>query len=154
MDADDKNINGIFLQSANNLMVFKEIPQSYLAGIMQEDRNKELLEKDKLYKFLTEEVIPMLRYSSSQKKTIARHSFGGYFATYSFLKNNALFNSCIAISPAYWPNEKDMLLIMHDKINTVSGHFYLAVGDKRWNEISLRDYIFDARKLWSNSKTT
>ncbi|WP_353096851.1 hypothetical protein [Empedobacter brevis] len=68
MDADDKNINGIFLQSANNLMVFKEIPQSYLAGIMQEDRNKELLEKDKLYKFLTEEVIPMLRYSISQKK--------------------------------------------------------------------------------------
>lgn len=156
MDADDKNINGIFLQSANNLMALNEIPQSYLVGIMQEDRNKELLEKEKLYNFLTEEVIPMLNktYSISQKITIAGHSFGGYFATYSFLKNNALFNSCIAISPAYWPNEKDVLLMMHDKINTVTGHFYLAVGDKRWDEISLRDYIFDARKLWSNSKTT
>ncbi|WP_312554518.1 hypothetical protein [Empedobacter brevis] len=46
-----------------------------------------------------------------------------------------------------------MLLIMHDKINTVSGHFYFAIGDKRWGEISPRDYIFEARKLWSNSKT-
>ncbi|QHC85775.1 hypothetical protein AS589_13785 [Empedobacter brevis] len=59
MDTDDKNINGMFLQSANNLMAFNEIPQSYLVGIMQEDRNKELLKKDKLYKFLIEKIIPM-----------------------------------------------------------------------------------------------
>ncbi len=33
MDADDKTINGIFLQSANNLIAFNEIPQSYLVGM-------------------------------------------------------------------------------------------------------------------------
>ncbi len=156
LDADDRNINGIILQSANNLMAYKEIPNSYLVGIIQEDRNKELVEKDKLLRFITEEVIPLLEknYNISKRLTIAGHSFGAYFATYAFLKYNAVFNSCIAVSPAYWPNKEDVLVLMNEKINTVSGNFYLAVGDKRWDEISLRDYVFKAKNLLSKSKGT
>lgn len=154
MDADDPNINGIMLQSVNNLIGNKEIPQGYFVGIMHEDRNNELVEKEKLYKFITEEVIPFLekQYNISIKVTIAGHSFGAYFATFAFLRNNALFNSCIAISPAYWPNKKDVLLLMDEKINSVSGNFYLAIGDRRWDEISIRDYTIDVQKLLKTSK--
>lgn len=155
-DADDKNITGTLLQAADNLSLYKEIPKSYLVGIIQEDRNNELTEKDKLLEFLKEELIPWLKknYNISEKVTIVGHSFGAYFATYAFLKDNAIFNSCIAISPAYWPNNNDVLVLMDEKtkMNSIQGNFYLAVGDKRWDEISLRKYVFKAQNLLNNSK--
>ncbi|MDQ7960910.1 alpha/beta hydrolase-fold protein [Flavobacterium lindanitolerans] len=154
MDADDQNINGSFLQSANNLIANKEIPQSYLIGIIHKDRNTELLEKDKLLNFLKEELIPLLedKYGKANKITIAGHSFGGYFATYAFLKDNDVFNSCIAISPAYWPNKNDVIELLLEKASLVHGSFYLAVGDKRWDEISLRKNVFKVQKTLRNQK--
>jgi enterochelin esterase-like enzyme len=156
LDADDKNINGIFLQSANTLIACNEMPRSYLVGIIQEDRNNELLEKTRLLEFLTDEVIPLLEknYNISKNITISGHSFGAYFATYAFLKNNAIFKSCIAISPAYWPNKGDVIALMNEKTetNSVSGNFYLSVGDKRWDEISLRNDVFKAQKILSSTK--
>lgn len=85
-DADDRDINGIILQSANNLIASKEMPQSYLVGIMHQDRNTELVEKEKLHRFINEEVFPFLEkeYTIENKVTIAGHSFGAYFATYAF----------------------------------------------------------------------
>lgn len=155
MDADDQNINGLFLQSANNLIANKEIPQSYLIGIIHENRNAELLEKDRLSNFLKEELIPLLEdeYGNANQITIAGHSFGGYFATYAFLKDNDIYNSCIAISPAYWPNKNDVIDLLLEKANLVRGTFYLAVGDKRWDEISLRKNVFKAQDILRNQKS-
>lgn len=156
LDANFRNLNGIFLQSANNLISNNEIPPSYMIGIVQEDRDNELLEKTKLLNFITEELVPLLKkkYNISQNITIAGHSFGAYFATYAFLKSNNIFNSCIAISPAYWPNNEDVLQLMAKivKANSVTGNFYLLTGDKRWDEISLRNYIFKAQKILNNNK--
>ncbi|RYG53752.1 MAG: hypothetical protein EOO01_03525, partial [Chitinophagaceae bacterium] len=154
MDADDRNINGIILQSANNLLANDEIPASYLIGIMQVDRNNELLEKEKLLRFLTEELIPELtgKYHIASQITIAGHSFGAYFATYAFLKNNSLYHSCIAISPAYWPNESDVLHLLDQTRNSIPGNFFLAVGDKRWDEISLRDGVIKAKNILKDQK--
>lgn len=147
MDAEDKNINGIVLQTSNNLMIYEEIPQSYLVGIMHEDRNAELLEKNNLLRFLQEEVIPLLdeQYDISENITIVGHSFGAYFATYAFLTDNVRFTSCIAISPAYWPHKNDVLNLLNEK--DPGGNFFLAVGDKRWDEISLRKGVFKARDV-------
>lgn len=152
MDAEDKNINGIVLQTANNLMIYEEIPQSYLVGIMHEDRNAELLEKKNLLKFLQEEVIPLLneQYGISENMTIAGHSFGAYFATYAFLTDNARFTSCIAISPAYWPHKNDVLDLLKEK--SLSGNFFLGIGDKRWDEISLRKGVFKARDILKDKR--
>lgn len=149
MDADDANINGIILQSANNLMVYGEIPRTYLIGIVHENRNAELLAKDTLLNFIKEEVVPLLRarYNPSEKLAIAGHSFGGYFATYAFFKENVLFNSCIAISPAYWPNKGDVLNMLNQNTGGDQRSFYLAIGDKRWDEISLRKYVLKAKKV-------
>lgn len=149
LDADNQNINGILLQSANNLMTNQEIPQSYLVGIIHENRNAELLEKDQLLNFLKEELIPLLRdrFGIAEPFTIVGHSFGGYFATYAFLKDNDIYNSCIAISPAYWPNKNDVLNLLQEKQSVIRGNFYLAVGDKRWDEISLRKGIFKAQNI-------
>lgn len=156
LDANFKNLNGIFLQSANNLIANNEIPPSYLIGVIHQDRNAELLEKDKLLRFISEEVIPWLEkeYNISKRITIAGHSFGAYFATYAFLKNNNLFNSCIALSPAYWPNKEDVLKLMDQEVksNSVGGDFYLLVGDKRWDEISLRHYVFKAFEILNHTK--
>jgi len=155
-DADDKNINGTLLQVADNLCLNKEIPQSYFVGIIQQDRDNELLEKDKLLRFLKEELVPLLKknYNIAERVTIVGHSFGAYFATYAFLKENAIFNSCIAISPAYWPNNIDVLALMEEKsiTNSIRGNFYMAIGDKRWDEISLRKYVVKAQGILKSSQ--
>ncbi len=154
MDAQYPNINGMILQSASILITYKEMPESYLVGIIQEDRDNELLEKERLLAFLTTEVVPLLeeKYHIGDKLTVAGHSFGAYFATYAFLKHNEIFNACIAVSPAYWPNKEDVLGLMKAKITTISGNFYLAVGDKRWDELSLRDYVVKGRDVLRKAK--
>lgn len=154
MDADDQNINGILLQSANNLMANKEIPESYLIGIIHKNRNTELLEKDKLLNFLREELIPLLKdkYKIACQLTIVGHSFGGYFATYAFLKDNNIYNSCVAISPAYWPNNSDIISLLLEKKNFSHGNLYLSIGDKRWDEISLRKEVFKSKNILKNQK--
>jgi len=156
LDADNPDINSIFLQSANNLMANKEIPNSYLIGVIHQDRNKELVEKDKLLQFLKEELIPIFKnkHTDSIHITIAGHSFGGYFATYAFIRENGEFKACIAVSPAYWPNNHDVINLLKDQKNTIQGSYFLASGDKRWDEISLikdirivKDIIKDQKNI-------
>lgn len=149
-DAHDSSINGMLLQSANNLIGTKEIPSSTLIGIIHEQRDQELLEKDKLLDFISKELIPFLEQEEKQKINdiaIVGHSFGAYFATYAFIQNNALFNACIAISPAYWPNNQDVLDLLAKQKTHLKGSFFLASADKRWDEISLRKYIFKAKEI-------
>ncbi|WP_341907498.1 hypothetical protein [Fluviicola taffensis] len=48
LDGDNDEIAGTLLQTANNLYLSDDIPQSILVGIFHEDRNQELQEKEKL----------------------------------------------------------------------------------------------------------
>lgn len=143
-DADDSDLNQMVIQSINNLIVNNESPNSNLVGIMQVDRNKEFLEKDDLTSFIIQELLPYLkqRKYNTEKIVVLGHSFGGYFSTYLFLTHNEIFNSCIAISPAYWPNNKDIFnylqMLEDDKLD---GNFHLSIGNKRWDDISISKYI-------------
>ncbi len=157
VDGDDDEIAGTILQTANNLYLSDDIPQSILVGIFHENRNQELQEKNKLYDFITNEVLPKIteKYSLKKEITIVGHSFGAYFATYCFLKNNKLFNNCIAISPAYWPNKNDIYTIAEQELTKqekLTGNFYLAIGDKRWDDISLRDGAFKFKTIIESKK--
>ena len=86
LDGDNEEITGTIIQATNNLYLYDDIPQSILVGIFHENRDQELLEKNKLFKFLYHEVIPKIteKYNTKKKVTILGHSFGGYFATYCF----------------------------------------------------------------------
>ncbi len=97
-------------------------------------------------------MIPKLQETYTLKKevTIIGHSFGAYFSTYCFFKNNELFNNCIAISPAYWPNDKDIYAIAEEELSKkvkLTGTFYLAIGDKRWDDVSLREGVFKFKSM-------
>jgi predicted alpha/beta superfamily hydrolase len=157
VDGDDDEISGTILQATNNLYLYDEIPQSILVGIFHENRDQELQEKNKLFDFITNEVLPKIKEKYYVKKeiTIVGHSFGAYFATFCFLKNNELFNNCIAISPAYWPNKNDIYTIAEQQLKKqekLSGNFYLAIGDKRWDDVSLRDGVFKFKTIFENKK--
>lgn len=93
-------------------------------------------------------------YKLKPELTLVGHSFGAYFATYCFLKNNKLFNSCVAISPAYWPNQKDIYKLAERVLSnqTITGNFFLANGDKRWDEISLQEGVAEFRNLMDRRK--
>lgn len=152
VDGDDDEIAGTILQSANNLYLYDDIPQSILVGIFHENRDQELQEKNKLYDFIAIEVLPKIteKYSLKKEITIVGHSFGAYFATFCFLKNNIIFNNCIAISPAYWPNKNDIYTLA--KQESPTGNFYLAIGDKRWDDISLRAGVFKFKTIIEGKK--
>jgi predicted alpha/beta superfamily hydrolase len=157
IDGDDDEITGTILQATNNLYLYDDIPQSILVGVFHENRVQELQEKDKLYDFITNEVLPKIteKYSLKKEVTIVGHSFGAYFATFCFFKNNKLFNNCIAISPAYWPNKNDIYTIAEQELKKQekpTGSFYLAIGDKRWDDISLRDGVFKFKKIIESKK--
>jgi hypothetical protein len=152
VDGDDDEISGTILQATNNLYLYDDIPQSILVGIFHENRDQELQEKNKLYDFITNEVLPKIteKYSVKKEVTIVGHSFGAYFSTFCFFKNNALFNNCIAISPAYWPNKNDIYTIAVQELKKqekLTGNFYLAIGDKRWGDISLRDGVLKFKNI-------
>lgn len=154
LDGDDDEIAGTITQTVNNLYLFDDIPQSILVGIFHQDRDQELQEKSKLYDFIANEVLPEIseKYSIKKEVTIVGHSFGAYFASYCFLKNNDIFNNCVAISPAFWPNKYDIYNVAEESLigereEKLTGNFYLAIGDKRWDDISLRDGVFKFREI-------
>jgi Putative esterase len=157
VDGDDEEIAGTILQATNNLYLNDDIPQSVLVGIFHENRDQELQEKNKLYDFIAYEVLPKItgKYSLKKEITVVGHSFGAYFATYCFFKNNELFNNCIAISPAYWPNKNDIYAIAETQLKKQekpTGNFYLAIGDKRWDDISLREGVFKFKTIVESRK--
>jgi hypothetical protein len=157
VDGDDDEIVGTILQATNNLYLSDDIPQSILVGIFHENRDLELQEKNKLYDFISNEVLPKItdKYSVKKEITVVGHSLGAYFATFCFFKNNTLFNNCIAISPAYWSNKNDIYTIAEqaiDKQEKLTGNFYLAIGDKRWDDISLRQGVLKFKKIIDNKK--
>ncbi|OYU83262.1 MAG: hypothetical protein CFE24_12105 [Flavobacterium sp. BFFFF2] len=157
VDGGDDEIAGTMLQAVNNLYLSDDIPQSILVGIFHENRDQELQEKNKLYEFITAEVLPKITATYSLKKeiTVVGHSFGAYFATFCFLKNNALFNNCIAISPAFWPNNGDIYLIaeqVQKQQDQPTGYFYVAIGNKRWDDISLRSGVLQFKKIMESKK--
>jgi Putative esterase len=157
VDGDDDEISGTILQATNNLYLYDDIPQSVLVGIFHENRDEELKEKNKLYDFITNEVLPNIRekYFLKNEITIVGHSFGAYFATFCFLKNNKLFNNCIAISPAFWPNKNDIYKLTEQELKKkekLTGNYYLAIGDKRWGDISLRDGVFKFKNIIEREK--
>jgi hypothetical protein len=159
VDGDDDEIAGTILQATNNLYLYDDIPQSILVGVFHENRDQELQEKNKLYDFITNEVLPKITeiYSVKKEITIVGHSFGAYFSTFCFFKNNALFNNCIAISPAYWPNKNDIYTLAEQELKKqvkLTGNFYLAIGDKRWDDISLRDGVLKFKKIFESKKNT
>ncbi|WP_075351124.1 alpha/beta hydrolase [Algoriphagus marinus] len=152
VDGDDEEITATILQATNNLYLYDDIPQSILVGVIHENRDQELQEKNKLYDFISTEVLPVIseKYILKEEITIVGHSFGAYFATYCFLKNNKLFNNCVAISPSYWPNQNDIYTIAEQELEqqgNLTGNFYLAIGDKRWDDISLRDGVFKFKSM-------
>jgi hypothetical protein len=157
IDGDDPEISGTLLQTANNLYVSDDIPQSILVGIFHENRDQELQEKDKLYDFINHEVLPKIaeKYAGKKEVTIVGHSFGAYFATYCFLKNNKIFNNCIAISPAYWANKNDIYTLAEQELkqNKLTGNFYLAIGNKRWDDISLGDGVLKFKTLIESNES-
>ncbi|WP_196892852.1 alpha/beta hydrolase [Aureivirga marina] len=143
-DGNDEEITGTILQSVNNLYLYDEIPQSVLIGIIHEDRNKELTEKENLSSFIIDEVLPLIQkeLNLEKKAILVGHSFGGYFMTNLFLEQNDKFHSCIAISPAFWPNDNDIQQKL-ENINSLEGNFYIAIGNRRWDDISIKKY-YDA----------
>jgi predicted alpha/beta superfamily hydrolase len=142
VDGDNDEISGTILQTTNNLYLSDDIPQSILIGIFHENRDEELVEKTQLLNFILTEVLPVIqsKYLIENELTILGHSFGGYFSTYCFFQRNDIFRNCVAISPAYWANEKDIYKLLNletSKHQQISGNLFIAIGDKRWDDISL-----------------
>jgi len=85
--------------------------------------------------FLSDELIPYINeeYRTHPYRILVGHSFGGTFATYTFLENPDLFNAYIAISP-YLHYDNDWLVKKADNDMNLrfqnETFFYMTLGNE------------------------
>lgn len=98
----------------------KQVPKSIVVGIANVDRRRDFTfpssiqgdklanpssgHSDKFIKFLETELMPQVenKYKTSGHRTLIGESLGGLLATEILLKNAALFNKYIIVSPSLW----------------------------------------------------
>ena len=84
--------------------------------------------------YVEEELLPMLeeRYRSSGKNIAVGHSREGLMVLYSMLRNAALFDGILSLSPALWREEGvflDSLQTHLDNSDTIGSAIFLSMGD-------------------------
>ena len=122
------------------------IPQTILVAITNVDRNRDFTPTkidenstyggaDQFMSFIEEELKPYVNenYRSKSYETIAGHSLGGLYVTYTFLKNPDMFDSYIAISP-YLMFDNNLLIDLTAE-NILKKYrnekfFYMTLGDE------------------------
>jgi predicted alpha/beta superfamily hydrolase len=122
------------------------IPELIVVGILNIDRNRDFSPThvtevptsggaENFLNFLDKELIPFINqsYRTTPFRVLMGHSFGGAFATYSFLTKPDLFDGYIAISPYLQYDNNN--LVSHSA-NLLGKHyqtqksFYMTVGDE------------------------
>jgi hypothetical protein len=127
----------------------KQVPKSIVVGIANVDRRRDFTfattiqgdksanptsgHSDKFTRFLESELLPHIehQYKISGSRTIIGESLGGLLATEILLKNAALFNKYIIVSPSLWW-DNGSLLTLNSGIYTSSFNrptdIYIGVG--------------------------
>ncbi|NND35214.1 MAG: alpha/beta hydrolase, partial [Saprospiraceae bacterium] len=93
---------------------------------------------DKMLEFLKDELIPKINadYNTNNYKLLVGHSFGGIFSLNALLKEPALFDSHISISPSMWWDNQHLVdraekfLKMQDSLDV---YYYMTMGNEGGN---------------------
>ena len=147
--ADEDFIHIAGLVQFNNFEWINQVPKSIVVGIATVDRERDFtfpttLQKDKkrfpttghsdkFISFIEKELQPFIasKYHANQDKTLIGQSLGGLFATEVLLKQPALFNRYIIVSPSLWW-DNGSLLDQHSAILTEDFNqqtdIYIGVG--------------------------
>jgi predicted alpha/beta superfamily hydrolase len=146
-DEDFIHITGIV--QFNTFSWINRIPRSIVVGIANIDRRKDFtypttIKEDKdrfkttggsenFIAFLEKELQPYIenKFKTSSEKTIIGQSLGGLLATEILLKNPALFNKYIIISPSLWWDNASLLKQSSKILEERSDHkmdVYIGVG--------------------------
>ena len=125
--ADEDFIHIVGLVQFNSFEWINQIPKSIVVGIATVDRRRDFTfptsikqdlkmypttgHSDKFIAFIEKELQPFIekKYKSTTTKTIIGQSLGGLLATEILLKNPALFNKYIIVSPSLWWDNGSLL---------------------------------------------
>ncbi|MES2647084.1 MAG: alpha/beta hydrolase-fold protein [Bacteroidota bacterium] len=126
----------------------KLLPPTIVVGIANVDRKRDFTfeptdttfikefptsgHSNDFIRFIEKELQPLIKkeYRTSEERTIIGQSFGGLLATEIALKQPALFNNYIIISPSLWWDDESLLRVKSEvEYKSVpNGKIYLAVG--------------------------
>ena len=123
-----------------------KIPRMIIVGITNVNRNRDFLPSykatipvkgsaDRFNLFLKKELLPFVndQYRTHPYNIIIGHSYGGTFATYSFLTTPDLFDGYICISPALWFGNNvliDMAKTQLPEEYLKAKQYYMTVGNE------------------------
>ena len=147
--ADEDFIHIVGLVQFFSFEWIKQVPKSIVVGIANVDRRRDFTfpttiqedlrkypttgHSDAFISFIERELQPFiaLKYKTNNDKTIIGQSLGGLLATEVLLKQPALFNKYIIISPSLWWDNGSLL---HQNSDLLAAHFnqptdiYIGVG--------------------------
>jgi predicted alpha/beta superfamily hydrolase len=147
--ADEDFIHVVGLYQFNNFSWINRVPKSIIVGIATVDRRRDLTFKsmtaeeqkryptsghsDQFIRFLEHDLQPYIRqkYKGTGNKTIIGQSLGGLLAAEILLKNPALFDQYIIISPSLWWSDRELLnapVKDLEQAHTGSTNVYIGVG--------------------------
>ena len=132
----------------------REIPEMIVVAILNVNRERDFTPDkvitrrknqtgggDHFLAFLETELIPQIdqKYRTKPYRILVGHSLGGLLATHTYMKQNTLFNSFIAIDPSFgtWDNKT-----MDEKVGKIDEIAFarpLFLATANWNKRNLRN---------------
>lgn len=115
-----------------------DIPKMILVGIVNNNRNRDLLPDrgaSQFHAFLKNELQPFVEknYRTQPYRILAGHSFGGLYSLYNLLHHPYDFNAYIALSPSLGRNNEEVVKFAEQFFSSapsLSQSLYLAIGNE------------------------
>lgn len=122
----------------NTLAEAGDIPKMILVGVINNNRNRDLLPDraaGQFRTFLESELQPFIekKYRTQPYRILAGHSFSGLYTLYHLLHHPDDFDAYIALSPSLGRNNEEMVKFAEQVFSntpTLSQRLYLAVGNE------------------------
>ena len=149
-----KSISGMINYMSSGYNGNRRVPEMIVVAIKNVNRNRDFTPDkiittrenvsgggEKFLGFLEEELIPSLEkeYRTIPYRILFGHSLGGLLATHTYMKEQTLFNSFIAVDPSFgtWDAEK-----MDSKVAAVtdqSFHRFIYIATANWGKRNIRN---------------
>lgn len=138
------------------------IPEMIVVGVSDKGGEKQMANcdpkqnADVFIKFLRDELKPKINtaYRTSAMEILIGHSKFGILATHYWMEQNADFDFYLAIDPAYWINEFEMVeRVKNDLINGFKPETKLIIAQANTPGMGIDEYVAVLKKYLPEGKT-
>lgn len=149
-----KSTSGIVNYMSSDVYRNWKIPEMIVVGIQNVDRRRDYTPDkiitvrenntgggDKFLGFLEEELIPELdqNYRTEPYRILFGHSLGGLLATHTYMKENTIFNSFIAVDPSFGTWDSETMDKKLESMTEQSFERFIYIATANWGKRNIRN---------------